>query len=165
MVWDTQQRGLALRVQPTGSRSWVMVYSRHGRPRWLASATPTPSASPMRACWPPRRCSPSPRARTRPLRRKAERSAGTFADLATDYVEQHAKQHNKSWRQADALVRRYRAAALGQAASVMITRGDVKAMMARIEAPMLANQVLAAVERGLLVGRQGRIVAANPCSG
>src|SRR6516165_6662111 len=35
LIWDTQQRGLALRVQPTGSKSWVTVYSRRGRPRWL----------------------------------------------------------------------------------------------------------------------------------
>src|SRR6516162_8920086 len=35
LVWDTYQRGLALRVLPTGNKSWVTVYSRHGRPRWL----------------------------------------------------------------------------------------------------------------------------------
>ena len=38
--------------------------------------------------------------------RKAERALGTFADLAQQYLELHAKRHNKSWRQADALVRR-----------------------------------------------------------
>jgi len=25
--------GLALRVQPTGAKSWNVIYSRHGRPR------------------------------------------------------------------------------------------------------------------------------------
>ena len=34
-MWDTKQHGLALRVQPSGSRSWYCVYSYHGRPRWL----------------------------------------------------------------------------------------------------------------------------------
>ena len=34
-IWDALQRGLALRVQPTGAKSWVTVYSRHGRSRWL----------------------------------------------------------------------------------------------------------------------------------
>ncbi|MGZ3409554.1 MAG: Arm DNA-binding domain-containing protein, partial [Xanthobacteraceae bacterium] len=33
-VWDTHQRGLLLRVQPSGNRSWFVVYSRYGRPRW-----------------------------------------------------------------------------------------------------------------------------------
>ena len=39
--------------------------------------------------------------------KRAERGAGTFAELAERYVEQYAKKHNKSWRQADALVRRH----------------------------------------------------------
>jgi len=34
LLWDTYQRGLALRVQPTGARSWVTIYRHHGRPRW-----------------------------------------------------------------------------------------------------------------------------------
>jgi Arm DNA-binding domain len=34
-VWDALQRGLALRVQPTGHKSWMTVYSRQGRGRWL----------------------------------------------------------------------------------------------------------------------------------
>ena len=48
--------------------------------------------------------------------KRAERGAGTFADLAGRYVELHAKKRNKSWRQADTLVRALPAAALGQAA-------------------------------------------------
>ena len=39
--------------------------------------------------------------------KRAERGAGTFADLAARYVERYAKKKNKSWRQADTLVRRY----------------------------------------------------------
>jgi hypothetical protein len=34
-VWDTKQGGLALRVQPTGQKSFKVVYSRHGRANWL----------------------------------------------------------------------------------------------------------------------------------
>jgi Arm DNA-binding domain len=34
-IWDTYQRGLCLRVQPTGQRSWKAVYSLNARPRWL----------------------------------------------------------------------------------------------------------------------------------
>jgi len=35
LIWDTLQRGLAIRVQPTGARAWKVIYSYHGRPRWL----------------------------------------------------------------------------------------------------------------------------------
>jgi hypothetical protein len=35
VIWDTLQRNLAIRVQPTGARAWKVIYSYHGRPRWL----------------------------------------------------------------------------------------------------------------------------------
>src|SRR5262245_10230056 len=34
LTWDSHTHGLALRVQPTGARSWVVIYRHHGRPRW-----------------------------------------------------------------------------------------------------------------------------------
>src|SRR3954452_21381786 len=35
VYWDTLQRGLALRVQPSGHLAWKCVYSTHQRgPRW-----------------------------------------------------------------------------------------------------------------------------------
>ena len=34
-IWDTKARGLAVRMLPSGRKSWFMVYSRQGRPRWL----------------------------------------------------------------------------------------------------------------------------------
>src|SRR5262249_48319092 len=33
-VWDEKERGLVLRVHPTGRRAFKFVYSRRGRPRW-----------------------------------------------------------------------------------------------------------------------------------
>src|ERR1019366_3222739 len=35
-VWDTHQRGLAVVVQPTGHKSWKVIYPFHGRPRWYS---------------------------------------------------------------------------------------------------------------------------------
>src|SRR6516162_9831341 len=34
LVWDLMQRGLVLRVQPSGTKTWYTIYSRHGRARW-----------------------------------------------------------------------------------------------------------------------------------
>src|SRR5262245_66450743 len=79
-----------------------------------------------------------------PAEKRAERGAGTFADLAERYVELHAKKHNKSWAQADALVRRHLLPRWGKLQAASLTRADVRGMMVRIEAPILANQVLAA---------------------
>ena len=35
IVWDSVQRGLGLRIQPTGHKSWVVVYRHNRKPRWL----------------------------------------------------------------------------------------------------------------------------------
>jgi hypothetical protein len=34
MVWDIKQRGLAVRMEPTGRAAWKCVYQFGGRPRW-----------------------------------------------------------------------------------------------------------------------------------
>jgi integrase len=165
LVWDTHQRGLCLRVQPTGSKSWVTVYSRHGRPRWLRhgdadaiglSDARTLSAEAMLAV---------AKGGDPAADKKAERSTGTFAELAEKYVEQYAKKHNKSWRQADALVHRFALPRWAKLQAASIARSDVKAMMAKIEAPIVANQTLAAISKIFSWGVTEELAAANPCRG
>ena len=165
LVWDTYQRGLVIRVQPTGSKSWKAVYSRHGRPRWLhigsADAIGLSDARQLAA----EAMLAVARGGDPAAEKKAERGAGTFAELADRYVELHAKKHNKSWRQGATLVRRYALPRWGKLQTSTITRGDVKQMMASIDAPVLANQVLAAVSAVFSWGAKEELVAANPCRG
>jgi hypothetical protein len=144
LVWDTHQRGLVLRVQPTGRRSWYVVYSRRGRPRWLrlgdASVIGLADARALAA----ETLLAVARGKDPAAEQRAERGSGSFEELAQRYVEQHAKLKNKSWQQADWLVRRYLLSRWGKLQAAAIVRADVKAMMASIAAPVLANQVLAA---------------------
>src|SRR4029077_6005578 len=87
VVWDTRQRGLAIKVQPTGTKSWKAVYSRHGRPRWLhiggadaigLSDARTLAAKAMLAV---------AEGKDPAAEKRAERSKGTFEELATRYLE------------------------------------------------------------------------------
>ncbi len=163
LVWDDLQRGLALRVQPTGSKAWKCVYSRHGRPRWLhlgdANAIGLADARTLAA----EAMLAVARGKDPAAEKRAERGAGTFTELHERYLEQHAKKHNKSWPQADALIRRHALPYWGKLQASTITRGDVKAMMARIEAPIVANQTLAAVSAIFSWAVKEEHVAANPC--
>ena len=34
LVWDDYQRGLAIQIQPSGYRSYKLIYRFHNRPRW-----------------------------------------------------------------------------------------------------------------------------------
>lgn len=163
LVWDTKQSGLALRVRPTGARSWYCVYSRHGRPRWyrigdagaigLADARLLAGEAMLAVA----------KGGDPAADRKAERSHGTFEELATQYVEQYAKKNNKSWVQADALVRRHLIPKWGKLQAVVITRSDVKAMMASIEAPIVANQTKAAASAIFTWAIKEELLKANPC--
>jgi integrase len=162
LTWDTQTPGLCLRVRPSGNKAWYAIYSRFGRSRWYAigdASIPLADA---------RRRATEVRLKVMDgldpaADRAAERGAGTFAELHARYLEGYAKKHNKSWQQADALIRRHAIPKWGKLQASAISRGDVKQMMARIEAPIVANQTLAAVSAIFTWGIREEIVATNPC--
>ena len=97
--------------------------------------------------------------------RLALRGRGSFEQVARRYVEEHASKRNKSWRQADALVTRYLLPRWAKLDIGSIRRADVKAAIAAIAAPVLANQVLAAASAIFSWAVRQEIIAANPCSG
>lgn len=165
LIWDTHQRHLALRVEPTGYKAYKVIYRFHNRVRWyhlgaadaigLAEARKLAGDIMYRVAQ-----GEDPQAE-----RKAERSAGTFAEIAERYVEEKAKRKNKSWRQADGLVRRHLLPAWGKLATKDITRSDVRAMMGRIKAPIAANQVRAAASVIFSWAMKQEIITVNPCLG
>jgi integrase len=162
-VWDEKQRGLAVIVQPTGHKAWKCIYPFHGRPRWyhigavaainLADARKLASRVMFKVA----------EGNDPAAERKADRSKGTFEELATRYVEEYAKRKNRSWQQADALVRRHLIPKWGKLQAADIARSDVKAMMARIKAPIVANQTLAAASAIFAWAIREEIVKINPC--
>ena len=163
-VWDTYQRGLCVLVQRSGHRSWKCVYTHHGRPRWYhignAAAVSLSDARKLAG-----RIMFQVAEGKDPLAdRAAERSKGTFEELAAQYVEQHAKKKNKSWEQADALIRRNVLPRWGKLQAASVTRADIKAMVAGIAAPVVANQTLAAASAIFNWGMREGVVAANPCA-
>jgi integrase len=97
--------------------------------------------------------------------RMAERGTGTFGELAARYVEEYAKKKNKSWRQADALVRKHLIPRWGKLAAKSVTRADVRAAVGRIESPSVANQVKLAASAIFTWAVKQEIVTANPCIG
>ena len=98
--------------------------------------------------------------------KRAKRGAGTFAEMANRYVEEHAKKRNKSWRQGAALVSRYLLPLWGKLSVNSITRSDVRAMMGKMsDAPILANQVLACASAVFSWATKQELLANNPCRG
>jgi integrase len=166
VVWDTLQRGLALRVQPTGHLAWKCVYTIRGRgPRWYsignARAIPLADARKLAA-----KIMVAVAEGGDPHGdRLALRGRGSFEQVAARYLEEHAKKKNKSWQQTDKLVRKHLLPRWGKLDIGTIKRVDVKAAIAAIAAPILANQVLAAASSIFSWAVRQEIVTANPCSG
>ena len=164
LVWDTHQRGLVLQVQPTGRKAWKAIYSVGGRPRWytigaadaigLADARKIASDVMYRVAQGADPCAD----------RKAERSKGTFEEVAARYVEEFAKARNKSWKLADALVRKHLLPRWSKLRVTSITRADVRAAISRIEAPIVANQTLAAASAVFNWAVREEIITNNPCA-
>ena len=106
LVWDTHQRGLALRVEVTGHKAFKCIYKVGGRTRWyhigatnavgLADARRLAARVMLHVAE-----GADPQAH-----RRAARSNGTFEDVVTQYAA-YAARKNKSWKQADALVKRH----------------------------------------------------------
>jgi integrase len=166
VVWDTIQRGLALKIRPTGHRAWKCVYTicRRGA-RWyhLGDARAITLVDARRLagkimCQVAEGGDPH-------ADRLALRGRGSFEQVAARYVEEHAKKKNKSWRQADALIHRYLLTRWGKLDIGSIRRTDVKGAIAAIAAPILANQILAAASAIFSWAVRQEIIAANPCSG
>jgi integrase len=160
--WDTKQHGLVLVVEPTGMKAWKAIYSFHGRPRWLnigkVSAIGLSDARKLAA----KAMLAVAEGSDPQAEKRAERGAGTFAELAARYVE-HAKGRNKSWQQGARLVERYATPRWAKLQASTISRADVKAMLSRIDAPILQNQVLASVSAVFSWAVREEILPANPC--
>jgi integrase len=165
LVWDTHQRGLAIRIQPTGRKAWYVVYSRRGRPRWLhlgdAGVIGLADARQMAA----EAMLAAAKGKDLAAEKRAQRGSGSFEELAQRYVETYAKKNNKSWQQPDRLVRRYLLPRWGKLQAAAIVRADVKTLMGSIAAPVLANQILAAASAIFSWAVKEEIVASNPCRG
>jgi integrase len=167
LVWDSYQRGLALQVQPTGSKAWKCIYSRHGRPRWLHLGAADVVDLAKARLLAGKALLAVAEGGDPAADKSAERAIGSFADLHAKYLEQHAKKRNRSWAQADALMRNHVLPRWGKLPAKSISRSDLKALIARISVgtPVAANATLAAISAVFSWAVEEELMPANPCRG
>src|SRR5262245_21130832 len=137
LVWDTKQGGLALSVQPSGYMSWKAIYNHNGRTRWytigstdkigLADARKLTQKIMLQVA-----LGQDPQGEKKEAARRAS-SVVTFETLATRYVEEHAREKNRSWRQADYLICKHVLPRWGGKCVTTISRADVKELIRGIK--------------------------------
>ena len=89
LVWDLQQRGLAINIHPTGRKTFKCIYSRQGRSRWynLGAADAIGLADARKLA--SRVMFQVAEGKDPAAERRAERNKNTFAELAERYVEEY----------------------------------------------------------------------------
>ena len=88
--------------------------------------------------------------------------------LHSRYVEEHAKRHNKSWKQADELIKRHVLPNWANLSAKEINRSQVKALIGSVSvrAPILrGDAVRLAVSAVFTFGVKEEVVTINPCKG
>ena len=162
--WDELQRGLGLVVHPTGRRVFKLVYRYGGRPRWYHIGDASIGIAGARKLA-ARILYQVAEGRDPAGERQADRRAGTFGELADRYREEWSKRRNKSWKQADDLVRRHLLPRWGHVRAKEITRANVRAAIGAIKAPIVANQTLAAASAIFSWAVNQEIIPFNPARG
>lgn len=167
LVWDTRQRGLVLVVRPSGKKSFKAAYAFRGRRRWYALAEADAIKLDEARRLAGRVMFQVAEGTDPQAERAAQRDAGSFEELHERYVEQHAKKKNRSWKQADALVRNHLRPRWNKLLAADITRGDVRAAIARLETPAVQNQVLASASAIFAWAVKNEVagIRVNPCTG
>jgi integrase len=162
---DAKVPGLALRVMPSGAKSWTIRYRHRGRLRRMTlgvlGVVPLAKAR--------------ERARdllydaakgTDPaLAKQAGRKAETIGDLATLYLEKWAKPRKRSWKADDNLLRRKILPQWKQRAILDVTRQDVRELIdsvAEAGAPVVANRVAALVSKMFAFALDRDLVTMSP---
>jgi hypothetical protein len=167
--FDTDRKlpGFGLRVSAGGARSWILLYRFGGRPRRLTLG----SYGLLGLA--------DARARAREAlgavlsgrdpagTKRAARRAPTFADLADEYIERHAKPNKRTWLGDVRMLRRYVPPDWRWMKAADITRQDVRDLLDGMvpKTPIMANRVLALLRKVYNFGLSRDMVAVSPCLG
>ncbi len=165
--WDDSLPGFGVRVSYMGTKTWVVMYGYNGRVRRhsFAKAAEMDLADARKLA---RKKLTSVREGHDPAADKAAaRTARTFAELADEYLERHAKPLKKSWRQDERMIKQELLPRWKYVKPSDVSRRDVRALIESIVdrgAPIHANRMLALVRKIFNFAIEREWIDQNPCS-
>ena len=164
--WDVDPVGFGLRVSRDGRKTWFVKYRLGGRrPRVTLGTYPVMSLALAREeayCV----LLKAKQGVDTAQKKKEERQGETFRDLATIYLNQHAKLNKKSWDEDERILNHDVLSNWGHLKATDIRRSDVIVLLDKIvarPAPILANRVLALVRKIFNFGIERGMIENNPC--
>ena len=158
---DDYMRGLYLVVQPTGSKSWAVRY-RHGGRSHKHTVGPYPAFDLKQA----RDAAAKVLRAVAEGRHPEQRQSGSVEDAVAQFLERHGKNYRPKPRsEAERLLRLHVVGNWGRRKLEEITRADVRAMLARIEAPVAANRVHSIVRKLFNWAVENDLIVSSPVAG
>jgi integrase len=163
-IRDNLVRGLGVRVTASGAKSFIFEARIKGRPRRLTLGSwPDLNVAQARAKAQQIRAAiargEDPAAESAAARREA-----TFAELKTEYLERHAKQHKRSWRGDEWLLKRYVPPGWGSRRLSEISPADVARLHTKVgekHGRYAANRTLALLRTMFNLARTWQLFKAD----
>ena len=165
--WDADHPGFGLRVSAGGRKAWVAMY-RHGnvKRRLTLGTYPALSLADAREKASAVHHTVQYEGADPAAAKKAERAAETFAEVAADYIERHAKRQKRSWRKDALILEKDALPRFGKRKAKDINRRDIITMLDEIVArgaPIQANRTLEIIRKLFNWAVARDILDANPC--
>lgn len=166
-VFDTLTPGLALRISPTGAKSWGVLYRSHGRFRrlTLGSAKVLGLAEARELAREAIR--EAQKGGDPALERMRRRNAKTIDDLIPEFIERYAKKRTRSWKHTEWLLTTRVLPTWKGRAIDDITRRDVRLLVEKMaeRTPILANRTVAAISKLFKFALDDDLITASPAVG
>jgi integrase len=157
---DGYLRGLYLVVQPSGSKSWAVRYRYGGRSR-----KHTIGAYPVFDLKAARDNAGKVLRAVSEGRDPEQRRSGSVEDVVAQFLERHCKDYRpRSLKETERLLRVNLAKWHGRNID-SITRADVRAMLASIDAPITANRVHSITRKLFNWAVENDIIVSSPVAG
>lgn len=172
-LWDSQTRGLGLRITPSGTKTWVMMYRLDGKQRRMSLGRyPDLSLADARTEAAKHLTTIAKGADPVELldaqkRDRVEKRSNQVDRVAADFIERYAKPKNRSWKETERILNREVVPDWGKRSVADITRRDVIALIDDIadRAPFMANRTLSAIRRFFNWCVERDMLTINPAAG
>tara|TARA_R110002110_G_scaffold414910_1_gene646363 strand:+ start:209 stop:1414 length:1206 start_codon:yes stop_codon:yes gene_type:complete len=172
-LWDSQTRGLGLRITPSGTKTWVMMYRVDGKQRRLTlgrypdlplADARTEATKHLTTI--AKGADPVELLETQ-KRDRIEKRSNRLDHVSEEFIERYAKPKNRSWQETQRILNREVIPHWGKRSVSDITRRDVISLIDDISdrAPFMANRTLSAVRRFFNWCVERDMLAINPAAG
>lgn len=171
-IYDTREKnGFAIRIFPSGEKSWVFIYTFGGRKRRMTLGDyKTISLADARIkhhdAYKLLKAEGKDPAQLKMQQSKEDRDSFTVESLAKEYITKWAKPRKRSWTEDDRILKKDILPSWRLRKAKDITRRDVILLLDKIKergAPIAANRTFACVRRMFNFAIEQDIINSSPC--